>query len=82
LRRGAIQKRDASVINDQQLLDINWIIDEAQISDFRPLLYIIPFTEAISSIAHELPVRDKAHPFSEEYLIESLPQNLFNIIEF
>ena len=82
LRRGAIKKREAGIIDDQQLQDINWVIDEAEAGDFAPLLYVIPFAETVSSLAHEVPVQDKAHPFSEEYLIEALPHNLFNVIEF
>jgi hypothetical protein len=81
LRNGALKQKEAGVINEQQLADINWIIDEAELIDFKPLLYVIPFTEAIARIAKEVSVRDRANPFSEEYLIEQLPNGLFQAIE-
>jgi len=81
IRYGAIKKREAGVIDDQQLQEINWIVDESQVSDFSPLIFIIPYNEAVARITKEVHPQDKAHPFSEEYLIEALPRHLFHIIK-
>lgn len=79
---GATKKREAGVIDDRQLQEINCIVDATQPSDFSPLLYVIPYTEAVARITHEVHPRDKAHPLSEEYLIEALPRHLFQYIKF
>lgn len=81
IRHGAIKKREAGVIDDRQLQEINWIVNEAQVADFSPLVFIIPYTEAVARITQEVHPQDKAHPFSAEYLIEKLPRSFFHILK-
>lgn len=57
------------------------IADLADLGDFRPLLYVIPFTSVESEI-REPPPEDKAHPLSAEYVIDRLPRASFDVIEF
>lgn len=82
LRFGAQEKEKAGVINQKQLMDINWIIDTAEISDFEPLLYVIPYSLTIEELIEEVSPQDKANPFSYEYKIPALPRNLFHYIKF
>lgn len=79
--RGASVKRQANVISESQEKEIASIIDLAQAKDFRPLMYIIPFS-GIADRLREPPPEDKAHPLSAEYIIDSLPRAYFDIIEF
>ena len=82
LRFGALKKWEAGVISDAQLREINWIIDAAESADFSPLLYIIPFTKLVARLASEVAPQDKAHPFSDDYLIDKLPRTSFDVVRF
>jgi hypothetical protein len=79
--KGATVKRQAGIISAEQERDIVSIVEIAETKEFRPLIYIIPFT-AVSSILIEVPIKERAHPLSIEYVIESLPRDHFDIIEF
>jgi hypothetical protein len=79
--KGAIYNQKMGVITEEQKKDIIAIVEIAETKDFRPLLYLIPFS-IVSSIVKAVPVKDRAHPLSMEFVIESLPRNLFEIIEF
>lgn len=79
--RGANAKRQSGVISANQQRDIASIVDHADSADFRPLMYVIPYSEVIDRM-REPPPEDKAHLLSEEYIIDSLPRVLFDIIEF
>jgi hypothetical protein len=79
--RGANVKRQSGVIDAGQEKDIVSIVDLADFGDFRPLMYVIPYSEVIDRM-REPPPEDKAHPLSEEYIIDRLPRPLFDIIEF
>ena len=79
--RGAASKRAAGVINEQQESDIASIVERAELADFRPLLYQIPYGP-VSALLREVPISKKAHPLSKEYKIEELPRKYFEPIEF
>ncbi len=81
IRNGAAYKRQSGVIDDAQFRDILAIVDQASMRDFRPLIYVIPF-DRVADIVREVPVNERAHPLSVEYIIESLPRECFDIIEF
>jgi hypothetical protein len=51
----------------------------AQAADFMPLLYVIPYN-AVTHLLREVPVSQRAHPLSEEFVIEALPGELFDVI--
>jgi hypothetical protein len=79
--RGATLNRAAGIITPAQERDIVAIVEKAETADFRPLLYIIPFS-SVSSMVAEVPVERRAHPLAREYLIERLPRECFDVIEF
>lgn len=81
LLKGAALKREAHIITEEQEKDIASIVSSAERNDFRPLLYIIPFAEVATKIK-KVPITERAHPLSNEYIIESLPNSLFDAIEF
>ncbi len=80
LRRGADIKLKSGAITQAQHDEILDIIAAAQIADFKPLLYIIP-AAAAKRLLKSVPVKDRAHMMSEEYIIESLPRSHFDAIE-
>lgn len=79
--KGATFKKQAGIITEQQEKDIAAIVDIAETRDFRPLLYIIPFY-LVKDLIKDIPVSERAHPLSIEYVIEQLPRQYFDIIEF
>jgi hypothetical protein len=81
LLRGANLKVQERVITRKQKSDTYAIVDQAQLRDFRPLVYVIPW-QAVRNLVQEVPVRERAHPLSNEYLVERLPRRCFDIIEF
>jgi len=57
------------------------VVNLADISDFRPLLLIIPYA-AVASLVSVVPPEDRAHPLSTEFIIADLPREVFDVIEF
>ena len=77
---GAQKQHSSGIITDGELQNIEEIVDAADCADFRPLLYLIPFV-GVSHLLKEVPVSKRAHPLSQEYIIEELPTTLFDVIE-
>ena len=77
--RGAKANRNAGVISEDQESEIAFIVRDAEIRDFEPLVYVMPYGR-VSGLVKEVLVEERAHPLSEEYVIESLPRRLFDII--
>ena len=80
LIRGASTKRQAGVIDEATERGIVATVERAETSLFQPWLYIIPYA-AIQGIVKPAPLEQRAHPFSEEYIIEELPRARFDIVE-
>jgi hypothetical protein len=77
--KGAAVQRDNGIISDDDVAQISAIVDEAGIGDFYPLLYVIPF-DPVAAMVTEVPVAQRAHPLSEEFVIADLPGDLFDVI--
>ena len=82
IRRGASVKRQQGVISEAQENEINSIVHLAQHADFRPLMFVIPYSPLVANRLSDVSPEDKAHPLSAEYIIECLPRASFDIIEF
>ena len=80
LRRGANAKEQAGVITNKQRLEIFAVVSRAQIIDFRPILYVIPYP-LVSDLIVEVPVAERSHPLSMECRIERLPRSCFDVID-
>jgi hypothetical protein len=72
-------KRASRVISDSEAGEITAIVEAAQAADFTPLLYLIPY-DPVAHLVREVPVDQRAHPLSEEFVIEALPGELFDVI--
>jgi hypothetical protein len=79
--RGAETKRDRGDISDEQFKEINDIIQLAQIQDFKPLLYVILY-DAVVPLLRRVAVSERAHPVSPEFIVESLPRDVFDVLDF
>ena len=78
--RGAGAKLGAGVITQEQQAEIEETIDLAEVRDFRPVLYVIPF-DRVRELAAEVPLHERAHPLSVEYRVEMLPRDCFDMLE-
>lgn len=78
--RGALIKKDQGIITEKQAKDIAAILDCAETRDFRPLIYVMPYALAQARLV-EVPIADRAHPLSVEYVIDQLPRSEFEVIE-
>lgn len=79
LKKGALTSFDKGVIDEQELAKINYIIDNASIQDFKPILYIID-RKIVENKLEIVPVEEMANPLSHEYRIAELKENEFETI--
>jgi hypothetical protein len=79
LRHGATVKHGQGDIDNTQRLEILDKVRLAQLPDFKPLLYVIPYP-LVSGMLSTVPVRHRANPLAEEYIIAGLPRTSFDII--
>jgi hypothetical protein len=78
--RGADKKLSQGIITAAQRDEIIAIASCAELRDFRPLLIVIPF-KIVSKRVKQVPIKDRAHPLSEEFIIENLQRSEFDILE-
>lgn len=81
LLRGAAAKKKQGVITSPQEAEIIQIVNDAANQEFLPLLYVIPYA-MVEKLVKPVPVANRAHPFSEEFIIKELPREAFAIVEF
>ena len=79
IRRGANFQEKVGLITEKQKLEIYAIVAKAQIIDFIPIIYIIPFS-LVTNMIIEVPINERSHPLSRECRIEALPRSCFDII--
>ena len=79
LLRGAKAQLAARKISQSQFDDVRAIIRKAQLADFCPLIYIIPFAGVAAKVMRVSPI-SAANPFSAEFQIASLDRGKFDII--
>lgn len=77
---GAAAKLQAGAITKAQHSEIEEVVAEAKIPDFRPVLYVIPFDQLEGRVP-EVPVSRRAHPLSLEYLVEDMRSGCFDVLE-
>lgn len=81
LKKGAEVKYKTKTISKSQRNEIFQIVDGAANADFAPLMYVIPFSK-VARIAKKVDVKLRAHPLSDEWIIEELPGDSFDAISF
>lgn len=78
--KGAEAKRDSGVITRARRDEIETIVKNSHPGEFRPVLFVMPF-ETVRGRLVEPSVRERAHPMSIEYRVESLPREWFDMLE-
>jgi len=81
IQKGALEKYRKNQITLIQKEEILYIAEHAKNLDYRPLLYIIPYSK-VKELLKKVKIQNKASLFSEEYIIKELPGDSFVIIEF
>jgi hypothetical protein len=81
LLKGATIKRDQGKIDENTFNEITAVIDSSSKRDFRPLLYVIPYS-LVANVILRVPVEQRAHPLSDEFIVEDLRSDLFDVLEF
>jgi hypothetical protein len=79
---GAAIKREAGVITAEEEGEIADAVERAAPIRFRPLLYIIPCHLVAGLVRRATKADRPANPLSKEYIIEALPNDCFDVIEF
>lgn len=80
LIEGAECKERDGVISATQKAEITSVVTMAEVRDFRPLLYVMPY-QRVKRWTKEVPTSERAHPMSIEFIIESLPWQAFDVVE-
>ena len=78
LEKAIMNKKQSGEITEQQAIDALDMVGAADISYFKPLLYLIPNSSEINLISAK--IEDKSGLLSEEYIINNLKAQTFDII--
>lgn len=81
IRLGALLKKKEGIITEEQEEEIIALLRSAELSDFSPVLYIIPF-ELVKDNLEIAPDSQKASSTSVEYIIRNLKHYQFDVIHF
>jgi len=80
LIKGAEIKEGEGVISAKEKAEIVSVVTNAEVRDFKPLLYVMPY-QKVKRWLREVPAAERAHPMSVEYIIEKLPRTAFDVLE-
>lgn len=78
--KGAEEKLKEGVITDEIKADIESIVAAAEISDFRPVIYVINKAKA-KKLVEPVSIKYKANVFSREFKIKKLSSQDFEVID-
>jgi len=76
---GAETKYGKGAITKGQRDDILYATEHSPITEFRPLIYAIPYAD-VKHLLKPVPIAERARPTSVEYIIEELPGAMFDIL--
>lgn len=79
LIKAILNKKKNGEISEKDAIDALSMIRGADISDFKPLIYLIPNIPEIDVMS--APIKDKTNFLSEEYIINELKLQNFDIIQ-
>jgi hypothetical protein len=82
LLKGTKNKLENNIINQTTHDEIVEIIQKSTLTDFQPVVYVIPYTSKLAKLIGPLAISEKAHPFSPEILMPHLPRSHFDVIEW
>jgi hypothetical protein len=82
IKHGANEKFTGGKISASERDEIIQIVDQATPSDFVPLMYIIPYGKVRDLVKRVPLAMRQAHPLSDEWIIEELPRDCFDILRY
>jgi hypothetical protein len=77
---GASVKEQQGVIDEPTRMRIEAVVTRALVGDFSPLLLVIPYA-SVSGIVKLADVSAAARASSEEYIIDRLPRDCFDVLQ-
>jgi hypothetical protein len=77
--RGASAKRSQGAITKAREKELAAVVKAAETADFAPLLYVMPY-QLVARKLKIVPVAERAHPLSTEFIIQRLPRRCFDVI--
>ena len=80
IKSGVEEKCRIGVISEQDMSDLFEIIDNAELSNFYPVVYAV-YTDCISSRLEDIPIHKRASDFSSEILVTDLSINEYDILD-
>lgn len=80
LKKAAEIKYQKGIIDEKARDEILTIVEKASLQEYKPLLYVIPYSK-VQHLIQEVPIDKKASPLSDEYIIEQLPEDCFDILD-
>jgi hypothetical protein len=78
---GARNKLSSGEIEQDVFDEISLVVDQSELRDCRPLLYVIP-RDKVDEKLRGVEVSQRAHPLSVEYIAENVHSSEFDVIEF
>ena len=78
---GARAKLSRGEISQEVFDEINLVVDQSELMDCRPLLYVIP-RDKVQDKLKDVEVSQRAHPLSVEYIAENVHSSEFDVLEF
>ena len=78
IKYGANAKQAAGAITVTERDEIIQIRDQADASDFMPLMYLIPYGK-VKKLLKRAPLANRAHGLADEWIIEELARDCFDI---
>lgn len=70
----------SGVIQSRRADELRQIVGLSEVRDFRPFVMVIPFAVVENDLI-QVPPDERAHPSAEEYRLEALSSEKFDIIE-
>lgn len=80
VKKGAEIRHGAGMISQVEYDEILKTIEHAEVRDFRPVLYVIPYDRVRGTVV-DVPVQERAHPLSVESRVENLSRDCFDMLE-
>ena len=78
---GARTKLSGGEISQEVFEEINLVVDQSELMDCRPLLYVI-LRDRVEDRLKDVEVSQRAHPLSVEYIAENVHSSEFDVLEF
>jgi len=80
IEKGAAIRHSEGMIDHAEYGEIIEILERAQLSDYKPLMFVIP-SRPVANMMVRVDSKGRAGLFSEEYIIKNLPRHLFDAFE-